>query len=276
MNKILVPVDFSELSKYALNLANQIALGAKAELHVLNIVPVEKSALFDKEGNLSDSNDFDVSYYNKIKESNIKKMEEFVEGITYASTMVKIGDIEETILKTESSMNFDLIVMGTHGSVGMDELISGSISDKIIRLANASVITMKCQRDAKEFKKVILASDFARAEKDNIDQLRTIIKVLNAELHLLKVNTTWNKENFEEVEKRMKAYCEVNDLSPSGCHIIEADSVEAGITRFMGEQEIEFVAIGSKGRMGISAFFNGCVSADLVNHLYAPVFTFRA
>lgn len=276
MQKILVPVDFSDLSNFALSVAKEIATGLNAELICLNVVHVGKSALFDSHGNLSDSNDFDVNAINQLKAENEAKIKEFTKYIPDIRTVVKIGDIEEVMLHCERDENISMIIMGTHGSEGLKQQISGTIADKIIRLAKASVLTLKCPREISEFKDIILASEFDPPVKDNITELKELANIFGAKLHLLKVNTPFNKDKEEVVQARMEQYCEFNELENTEFHTIEASSVEAGIKTFAEKNNYHFVAIGSRGRMGISAFFNGCVSADLVNHLQMPVFTFRA
>lgn len=276
MKRILVPYDFSELSEYALSLAQEISASTGAEIICLNVVQVGLSAIFDSEGNLSDANDFDVDHYNDMKKQHMEKLKNLVAPYPNTRALVKIGDAEASILETEQAESVELIIMGTHGSTGFEQWISGSVSDKIIRQAKASVLTLKCQREANEFKKIALASDFAKPAKNNIDELKTLMDVFGAELHLLKINAPWQNDSKEEVEARMQQYCKLNGIEKAVYHIVDSEDVESGIIKFMEDEQIEFIAIGSKGRMGISAFFNGCVSADLVNHIFAPVFTFRA
>ncbi|MGI9544232.1 MAG: universal stress protein, partial [Cyclobacteriaceae bacterium] len=55
MKKILVPTDYSDLSEYALNLANVIARYTKAQIYALKVVSVPGEALFDKKGEVIDS-----------------------------------------------------------------------------------------------------------------------------------------------------------------------------------------------------------------------------
>jgi nucleotide-binding universal stress UspA family protein len=276
MQKILVPVDFSELSDYAMSIAGEIATSFDSEIILLNVIHVGKDAIFDNKGNLSDSNDFDVAAIKKQQVENESKLAELTKNFKNARAVVKVADIEEAILECDKQENINLIVMGTHGSSGLAQQISGTIADKIIRLAKASVITLKCKRETTEFKKILLVSDFNPPVKDNIKELLELVGAFGAELHLLKVNTTFNKENKDEVEARMEVYCDLNGIENAAFHVFDAASVEAGIEAFTDREGIEFVAIGSRGRMGISAFFQGCISADLVNHLYKPVFTFRA
>lgn len=276
MKKILIPIDFSELSDYAFSIAQEIQAKTKAELICLNVIHVGKDAMFKNDGSLSDSNDFDVQAFEKQKVDHEVKMQQFLENTSNTKGVVRIGNIESDILHYEKNEAVNLIIMGTHGSDGLAQQLSGTIADKIIRLANAPVISLKCKRETAEFKDILLAGDFNPPIKDNIEQLKELAAIFGAKLHLLRVNTPFNNDKKEMIEHNMDQYCELNEIENADFHIVEAKSVEAGITDFSGKNNIEFIAIGSRGRMGISAFFNGCVSADLVNHLYKPVFTFRA
>lgn len=276
MKKILIPIDFSELSDYAISIAQEIQAKTNAELVCLNVIQVGKDAMFNHDGTLSKSNDFDIAAFENQKVNNEAKMQAFLADVKNANGVVRIGNIESDILHCEKDEAVDLIIMGTHGSDGLAQQLSGTIADKIIRLANAPVISLKCKRETAEFKDILLAGDFNPPVKDNIEQLKELVAIFGAKLHLLRVNTIFNKDAKEVIEHNMDQYCELNDIENADFHIVEAKSVEAGISEFAEKNNIEFIAIGSRGRMGISAFFNGCVSADLVNHLFKPVFTFRA
>lgn len=276
MKKILIPIDFSELSEYAFSIAEEIQATTNAELICLNVIHVGKNAMFNHDGTLSTSNDFDIQAFENQKKSNEAKMQTFLANNKKAKGLVSIGNIESDILHCEKDEAVDLIIMGTHGSEGLAQQLSGTIADKIIRLANAPVISLKCKRETAEFKDILLAGDFNPPVKDNIDQLKKLSSIFGAKIHLLRVNTVFNKVDKAEAEHNMEQYCELNEIEAADFHIIEAKNVETGIAEFAEKNNIEFIAIGSRGRMGISAFFNGCVSADLVNHLYKPVFTFRA
>ena len=52
-------------------------------------------------------------------------------------------------------------------------------------------------------------------------------------------------------------------------------SVEKGILGFARESNAQLIGMSTHGRKGISHFFNGSVSEDLVNHANMPVMTFK-
>lgn len=276
MKRILIPIDFSDLSEFAFSIAEQIQSKTNAELICLNVIHVGKDAMFNHDGKLSVSNDFDTEVFENQKTENEAKMQEFLAGKANTKGEVIIGNIESDILHCEKEEQVDLIIMGTHGSEGLAQQLSGTIADKIIRLSQAPVISLKCKRDTTEFKDILLAGDFNPPVKDNIDQLKELASIFDAKIHLLRVNTVFNKDAKKIIEHNMDQYCDLNNIKNATFNIIEAKNVELGITEYAKKKNIEFIAIGSRGRMGISAFFNGCVSADLVNHLRKPVFTFRA
>ena len=52
------------------------------------------------------------------------------------------------------------------------------------------------------------------------------------------------------------------------------ESVEKGIVNFSGETGIDFVAIGTHQRSGLSRLFKHSISEDIVNHVWQPILTF--
>ena len=62
-------------------------------------------------------------------------------------TMVKAGNPYKVILETASECNADLIVMGTHGRTGLDRYLIGSVAEKVVRMSDVPVLTVR-QEDA--------------------------------------------------------------------------------------------------------------------------------
>lgn len=58
------------------------------------------------------------------------------------------GPIAETILETADEHAADMIVMGTHGRRGMARLLSGSVAEKVLRLASCPVLTVRAQHQS--------------------------------------------------------------------------------------------------------------------------------
>jgi len=124
IEKILVPIDFADCSKRALELALQIAqpYGAKIRLLYAWRAP-EAFARREAQAALADflaqvDNPADVPLECDI-----------VDGVP-----------EEVI--TERAKDYDLVVMGTHGRRGFAHAALGSVTEKVIRACSRPVLVV--------------------------------------------------------------------------------------------------------------------------------------
>ena len=58
-------------------------------------------------------------------------------------------------------------------------------------------------------------------------------------------------------------------------NIYNENSVEKGILNFAKDTNATLIGMSTHGRKGLSHFFNGSISEDLVNHANMPVVTFK-
>ena len=75
-----------------------------------------------------------------------RKMEKFVQERfpdgRVKSAKVVVGDTTEEILKYINHEKIDLVIMGTHGRKGLDQLFFGSIAEKIVKTSPVPVLTI--------------------------------------------------------------------------------------------------------------------------------------
>jgi nucleotide-binding universal stress UspA family protein len=65
------------------------------------------------------------------------------------------------------------------------------------------------------------------------------------------------------------------DTSAISTHIYNDVNVEKGILHFAKSIDADLIGMSTHGRKGLSHFFNGSISEDLVNHAKRPVITFK-
>jgi len=141
MRKALVPVDGSPNSERAVRHVADLAGHHPAlEVLLLNVQPV--------------IGDWEVRSF--LKKEEIEAMEESrggdalqsaraildAAGVRY-TPQVLIGPVAETIAKTALEQNCDGIVMGTRGLGAVAGVLLGSVSEKVIRLADVPVTLIK-------------------------------------------------------------------------------------------------------------------------------------
>ena len=143
IKRILVPVDFSENSRVALDWAMSFAdkLDANVVLfHAFEIPDVMKEPA---QRHLLLNEDM----IGRAKEEVVKELQTFADKydgdrITVAP---EIGDGKPfvEIIKAAKKYDVDLIVMGTHGRTGLQSMLIGSVAEKVVRKAPCPVLTVK-------------------------------------------------------------------------------------------------------------------------------------
>src|SRR5690606_24117630 len=110
MKKILVPTDCSDLSGYALTLAEKFARQTGAEIHTLRIVPTPAEAVFDQKGELIDGEDFDLE---AVKADRAQAGSQLIDWIQKANIpafpIVKTGNLTDQILHYIKEEKIDLV-----------------------------------------------------------------------------------------------------------------------------------------------------------------------
>jgi nucleotide-binding universal stress UspA family protein len=139
LERILVPVDFSDCSLDALEYAVVVAQQAKASLMLLHVLePVSYGLDFDL-GHIRSRED--------VRESWTKRLEELASSRQHPDVAVDVrlrgGLPADSILDAAQTLPCDLIVMGTHGRRGIAHALSGSVAEAVLRKAHCPVIAVR-------------------------------------------------------------------------------------------------------------------------------------
>ena len=273
MKKILVPTDFSKSAENALKVAAQIAKNNNGEVFLLHMLELPMT------GNDAISVAHDIPELMFFKNAAIAKLDALME-VDYLKglTVTKIIQFElafEGIIKTGESHNIDLIVMGSHGASGFQEMFIGSNTEKVVRNSNVPVLVIKHEDNNFKPEKFVFASDFSDEIKKPFEKVVAFANKFNSHLHLVNINTPNNFKSTKVAQKNMDEFMKDFDIKNYTTHIYNDINVEKGILHFAKSIDADLIGMSTHGRKGISHFFNGSISEDLVNHAKRPVVTFK-
>jgi nucleotide-binding universal stress UspA family protein len=136
-SKILVPTDGSDVSETALKHAIDLAEKYDAEVHGLYVVEVGRleGMSLDVGGAIerleADGQEFVAQIADAADASGLQ-----------ATTEVRVGKPADTILGYVDDNAIDMVVMGTHGHSGLGRRLLGSVTEKVVRLADVPVHTV--------------------------------------------------------------------------------------------------------------------------------------
>lgn len=276
MKTLLIPVDFSKTSLKALEVAATIAKRVSARIVLTHMVGIE-------DGYTTDTSNFEqVVYYRKIIGEKFEEFldQPFLEGIIVEPLLQKQLDFTG-VNELAKELNANLIIMGSHGSKGLAELLKGSNAEKVVRNSEIPVLVVKENEMNFAPERILFASDFSIETIPAYHRIIEVSTLLNARMEFLYVNLPGDdfRSTNEMDEKLLHFFKEVKHPDPvTAIKSVKryADySVEKGVLNYASLSGSDIIAIPTHGRKGLSHLLQGSISEDIANHAIKPVLTVK-
>ena len=165
--------------------------------------------------------------------------------------------------------------MGSHGASGFKEMFIGSNTEKVVRTSEPPVLVIKNNHQDFKVDNFVFATDFSEECIESFKKAKRFAEVTGAKLHMLLVNTPNDFRTTTEANKLMSDFIKDLTIDNYTMNVYNDTSVEKGILNFAKDVKAELIGMSTHGRKGLSHFFNGSISEDLVNHANMPVITFK-
>jgi nucleotide-binding universal stress UspA family protein len=89
------------------------------------------------------------------------------------------------------------------------------------------------------------------------------------------INTPHSFRTNKFIEERLEKFTKGIDNNAFNFEVYSDKSIEKGVRNYANKVNADLIGIGTHGRKGISHFFNGSLSENIVNHAQRPVITFK-
>lgn len=272
MQKIIVPLDFSEQSEYAMKVAASLAKKHGSEILALHMLELNQAMVSSSEGFHPEQTVFFIKLAEKRFGEFLKKP--FLEGVK-VTPIIKHYKVFSEVNEVAAEHNAELIVMGSHGTDGLKEIFVGSNAERVVRNADIPVLVIK--NDIEDFKvdRFVFASDFKEENLQAFQKAKAFADLLSAEIDMVYVNTPG-----DSFLSTADTYERINQFLAKANIGMEVDiyndySVERGILNYSENSGADAIGIPTHGRKGLSHFFMGSIGEDVANHSKIPVVTFK-
>lgn len=275
MKKILVPTDFSEYAENALEVAAQLAKRYQSEIYLLHMI--ELPANMTNPVGETRSNDLPEAIgFMKLAKKRFNDLltRPYLKGLK-VHEIVEFHRAFDGIMETSKEHGCDFIVMGSKGASGFKEMFVGSNTEKVVRTSEIPVLVIKNNHPNFQIQNFVFATNLDNHNKGTLKRVVEFSKLVDTKLHLLYINTANEFITSKDTDNFLEQYMEGVDFDNYEFHVYNDDSVEQGILNFTKKVSADLVGIATHGRKGLSHFFNGSISEDLVNHANHPVITFK-
>lgn len=272
MKTIIVPVDFSQQSEYALKVAASLARKHSAQIIVLHMLELNYAMISSSEAYHPEQTVFLLKAAEKRLQDFLDKA--YLEGVTI-TPVIKHYKVFSEVNDIAEKHEADMIVMGSHGTDGLQEIFFGSNAEKVVRNADVPVLVVKKDRPDFKIGTFAFACDFREDCLEAFRKAKAFADKLGAEFRAVYINTPGDhflstsdiNEQIAKFLKDAKVGMEVDHYSDY--------SVERGVLNYAESMGADLIGIPTHGRKGISHFFMGSIGEDIANHSGIPVITFK-
>jgi nucleotide-binding universal stress UspA family protein len=140
---ILVPTDFSEPSKVALEYAVMLAKKLDAKVHLVHAYELPVVGFPD--GTLTITADMAARIIDAARDSLAQLVDEYKKRGFELTSSIEQADPRDGVLAAAKKVNADLIVMGTHGRRGLSRALIGSVAEGVVRRSPIPVLTVHAE-----------------------------------------------------------------------------------------------------------------------------------
>jgi nucleotide-binding universal stress UspA family protein len=243
MKTILVPTDFSKLSKVAVSYAIGLAKVIDAKVIVLSVLHSGATPQALKSWKKFEEEMIDTAQGDAEQLMGEFKTEKGKVDIWYQSVLgfPVVDKIDEFAVKNK----VDLIVMGSKGATGLKKIMMGSNAAALIDKSSVPVIVVPGNTKFRPIKKLVYATDVQNFPKE-LKVVGGFAQWLNASvevLHIMPVPTGKNEKKGEDASISREKLIEMARYPKIHLHVVRDNNVAEGVDDFVAREKADLLAM---------------------------------
>jgi nucleotide-binding universal stress UspA family protein len=281
MNRILIPIDFSENAERALSAAKIIAEKELTELLVLHAYQPYIADVNLTPGGVLPSvggSDF-LTMTTELEDEYRAKLDQYVTNLVAdgyrARAIWALGSVQSAIEETLEEYKPDLAIVGRTGTGGFLDKLIGSSATHIALHSKCPVLVIPPQSNPTRFSKVVYATQFEYDESDILREVFILMNHLGASLTMLKVQS----DSQPDIQPDNQYIAEVKagfSLTEDQIVYRKANHVLDGIEDYCDEVGADLLIMSARERSFIEEFLiNPSVTRKLVIDTHVPLLVFH-
>ncbi|MBC7695190.1 MAG: universal stress protein [Burkholderiales bacterium] len=279
MKTILIATDFSDGATHAANYGYLLAQQIKANVVLCNAVSVTAElpqaglSVWPKDSyeSLLQASIDDTDQLKSDLEifSVISDFRPLISCINQEGT---IQTVVETLITTQT---IDLIIMGTHGSRGLNSFMLGNHTRGMIDEAQQPILFIPPAAKIKKVKKIAFAADFKYPKKDLVSfySVLALARLLDAEVVLTHIyNEKHNSPEFNDWAKQsLIELRESSDYEAITYKFLQNEETDSGLNLLCEQENIGLLAMVHRQHNFFDALINGSKTQQMAEDISIPL-----
>jgi nucleotide-binding universal stress UspA family protein len=273
IEKILIPIDFSETAFIAIEHAAFIAQTFKAELVLLHVVERHWEQFNIIQPELVVPNPSEIT---QVIE---KKLEQVASDIfakygVKSTAITSDGSIFSEIVAVADEHNVDLVIMGTHGTKGFVQFFIGSNTYKVVTQSNCPVLSVQKHAEKVSYKNIVLPIDDSMHSRQKVNHAISIAKAFDSTIHIIGLHESGGDKKFELKLEQIEEY--IQKSGGKFTRKIFKDTNQARVSHEYAKAiNADLIIIMTDQDENITGRLLGTYAQQIVNHSEIPVLSIR-
>lgn len=291
IKKVLLPVDFSEVTDAVVDSAKFIGEKFKPKFYLLHVisplvyVSMPETMVVDV---------IDTEVIEEIEETKRKNAENLLNSLKEklsefeVETVIDIGSPADVIVEKEETYNVDLTILGGHQKGLVERILLGSTSEAVVKHARKPVLVIKGHA-IKKLQNVALAYDFSEVGDAMLQYAKEFLKPFGSKVYIVHVEEEIEipileklginllpqiREKKNEKLQQIKKEFEKEGLTCEVVYVEEREPAE-GVIEVLQKGDFDMVMVANKGLSGLKRIMMGSVSLDILRKAHIPVFVYK-
>ncbi len=277
MKLILVPTDFSDNANNAIEYAASLADLQNAKLKIINVYTPAVTQYEIVSPIINEETERAKKVAEEQLQSICKVITSEFKNLTCTSEFIS-GGIVEAIDNLVDQEKVDLVVMGSRGATGLERILFGSNTAKVLETVKCPVLAVPDDCPFRTPKRIVYATDFNKKEIDRIGQLMEVAKAFQAEVLMVHITTDKEATLSEELLKKNFAdkIAAVANYDKISYHMKYEDNVLRGLETFTQLVEVDMVASLTHKRSMFEKFYDPSITKKMAYHNRLPLLALKA
>lgn len=259
MNKVLIPVDFSDTSSLALSYAVQLFGDSDTEVTILHTYQAVSGSF-----TMKSLDNFLEKDSQREMESIVKKLQEEYPSLKVNTKIIK-GNAVSVITSLGDTGDYDYIVMGTKGASGLKEVFIGSVAGGVIANTKAAVLVVPASYNYRPLQKIVFAvGDSMFSSAQVVDPLKKLAKMSNGKVNVLHVG----KDKKPDLSEMLQS---IEDLNPEATYTFGTGDVNDRLSEYLQEVDADLLCLVRSKKDFFSRLFNESVTLKQTFHSPVPL-----
>ncbi|WP_268121788.1 universal stress protein [Roseivirga pacifica] len=277
--KILVPIDFTNKSLKAIQMAKIIAHKTGAQVQLVHVIRAALAAYLDELGNYKSKYETGQKFLDDIIEMNRTKMDEFItkvelDGIKLDSSF-KVDSSPDKIAELVTEEGFDLTIVGNYEHEKFDEFLRKTHPEKIAALAKNPVITVNNAPADGTINRILVPTNLVNDCSKKIDELLNFQRTFAAKLNFVYINTPTYFKSTPELAQLQSAWAKNHGIDVNDITVFNALNLKKGILAAADFHQSDMIGLFSRHQGSVKHLVRGTITEWLISKSDIPVITFN-